>query len=91
MSGDKLAMVGMFLFMIIPTTTMITLFSPSVQEAVDEKRGECNIYYEKEFVECISLEEAFKVNFLLIGSLMVFCSLVVIFLPKKYMEKLTKC
>lgn len=82
----KIALSLVMIIMIPIVTVVMTFLHPSVGEAVLPHLGECDIYYNEEFIECMTWGEALKINFTFISIAILIFILVLFFIPHKYLK-----
>lgn len=61
----KLSMILILVSAIFPL--IITFMSPSVAESTNPNLGECNVSYKGIYIPCITLGEALRLNYYIIG------------------------
>lgn len=75
------------LCMCIFMVPIITFLSPGVAEATNPALGECDIYYNGEYYECMTLQEAFILNTKIAAVIFIISSIFLQFLPIKILKE----
>jgi hypothetical protein len=76
-----------FLIILIASPLMaifFTFFSPSVSESTNPSLGECDIVFKGNYIPCMTIGEAMKINLFLICSIAVFAFIIILFAPEDW-------
>jgi hypothetical protein len=73
---------------IVVAPILITFISPNISEAIHEDQGGCNVYYEDNFIPCITYKEAYFINLTALSISGGIISFLVLICPNKFLEKL---